>query len=554
MLGSLLFSFISVIPASAQTKFWVLLKDKNGVSFDPQQYFDQKALERRVRQHLPLSDEKDKPVKAEYVAQVATLSDSVTGQSRWLNAVACFATPAQITSLRKLPFVVEVVPMQEKPAVLASVAAEDIKKLKPEDLEILKNQTLSLGASTFRSRNLNGKGVRIAVLDAGFKAVDSSPAFADLRQEKRILKTWDFVKKREYVNDYATHGTMVLSCIAGKLPDPEPGLVSGDLGLATGAEFLLARTERMHAEKFSEEEHWVAAMEWADKNGADIINSSLGYTDNRYFREQMDGKTALVSRAAEIAFEKGMLVVNAAGNDGTEDWKFLGAPADAGHVLTVGGIDPNKYYHVNFSSYGPTADKRRKPNVSAFGMVIAAGPGGLTRTQGTSFASPLVAGFAACAWQANRQLTNVQLFNAIEGSAHLYPYYDYAHGYGMPQAAYFLEDRAGLLTASNNKAPEPTLEFEEHSDQVTIRINPGFMPDDSKVNKNVAALEPGKFRRTNYLYYHIQNPSGVLDKYYVVEVDEDPKPVVIKFSELQKGAKVQAYYKGDTQGYLYTGH
>ncbi len=152
----------------------------------------------------------------------------------------------------------------------------------------------------------------------------------------------------------------------------------------------------------------------------------------------MNGKKSLVARAANMAASKGMLVVNAAGNDGETKWKHLGTPADADSVLSVGGISPESDYHFSFSSYGPTADKRLKPNVCAYGAVMESGKKGLTTTYGTSFASPLVAGFAACAWQTNRRLNNMELFKEIEKSADLYPYFDYAHGYGVPQAGYFI--------------------------------------------------------------------------------------------------------------------
>ena len=510
-----------------------MLKDKNGVSFNPQQYFDAKALARRSHKGLPLSDEKDKPLNSAYVSKITSLTDSVTGTSRWFNAVACFATPVQVKALQQLNFVAEVLPMPAKPMVVAEVATEEINDLKADDLEILKNQTLSLGSATFKTKGLDGKGVRIAVLDAGFKAVDNSEAFALMRQEKRILKTWDFVKKREYVYDYATHGTMVLSCIGGKIKDQ-------DLGLATGAEFLLARTERMHSERFSEEEYWIQAMEWADKNGADIINSSLGYTNNRYFKEQMDGKTSLVSRAAEIAFEKGMLVVNAAGNDGDGDWKTLGAPADAEHVLTVGGIDPKKYFHVGFSSYGPTADKRLKPNVSAFGVVIAAGPKGLTRTQGTSFASPLVAGFAACLWQINPKQINEEIFNRVQEASHLYPYFDYAHGYGVPQA--------DQLFARTLYRLAPTIKLVPEGDTVHVEIirDPEPIPGKS-IDYTTLDFKPTSYPFKDYFYYHITNPkTNVLHKYYVLEAGEGKRITSFNKKDRKPGSTLRFHYKGYT--------
>ncbi|MFC5269672.1 S8 family serine peptidase [Adhaeribacter terreus] len=542
--ASLFFFLSSFLPVQAQQKFWVVLKDKKGVSFDPYQYFDAKAIERRQRQHLPLFDETDKPINAKYRHQIISLSDSVSGESRWLNAIACFAKPAQIEQLRKLDFVREIIPFQQQPAILAEIPEKYKVTLKADELEILQNQTASLGAAVFKEKGLNGKGIRIAILDAGFKGVNNTAAFEHLYKEKQLIKTWDFVKRNEYVYSYATHGTLVLSCIAGRLN-------GHDIGLATGAEFLLARTERMHSERFSEEENWLAAMEWADKNGADIINSSLGYTNDRYFREQMDGRYAFVARAANLAARKGILVVNANGNDGTADWKILGTPADADSVLAVGGIDPKSLFHVNFSSYGPTADKRMKPNVSAFGIVVGAGPKGFENTQGTSFASPLVAGFAACAWQGNRALTNMQLFREIEKSGDLYPYFDYAHGFGMPQAGNLLNGKPTDL--------KPTMQFEPGKEEVKIVIKTEFMPDTTGPvltdttghGKNGVYLLKAKNPAANYVYYHIANPKGFLDRYYVVEVQDDPEVAVVKLEALRPGSIIRVFYKGYTGFYAH---
>jgi serine protease AprX len=530
--------FLLADPGFAQNKYWVFLKDKKGVSFDPYQYFDQKAIQRRQRQNLPLSDETDKPINPEYLRQVSQLSDSVSGSSRWLNAVACFVPQNRLKQLRALPFVHEIIPFSTAKLVVASAKKGQgevfFTGLSEEKNQILANQLNSLGAETFRAQNLDGKGIRIAVLDAGFKSVNFNPAFEHIRQQNHILKTWDFVKRREYVYDYATHGTEVLSCIAGRLTEKP-------IGLAPNAEFLLARTERMHYETYSEEENWLAAMEWADKNGADIINSSLGYTNDRYFREQMNGRTAMVARAANLAARKGILVVNANGNDGTEDsWKIVGTPADADSVLAVGGISADDLFHVDFSSYGPTADKRLKPNVSAFGEVVAAGPKGFEEMQGTSFSSPLVAGFAACAWQADRKLTNMQLFKAIERSGHLYPYFDYAHGFGVPQASSVLKERPKAT---------PTFDFIVTNSRLSVKIKPEFLADSGKTVLSGQEL-PVLSENNPYMYYHLADKRNVLLKYFVVEALE-PEVISIPVADIKPGTTIRVHYRGYTGVHLF---
>lgn len=531
--------FFSTRFSQAQDKLWVVLKDKKGVSFDPYQYFDSKAIERRHRQGLPLAEETDKPLNPDYLRTIYQLTDSVTGSSRWLNAVACFATSEQVAVLQKQPFVREIIPFRKHAALLASAGAPGKKPLKENELKILRNQTASLGAETFKALGLDGKGIRIAVLDAGFKAVDSEAGFEHLRRNKQILKTWDFVKRHEYVYDYSSHGAMVLSCIAGQVGETK-------VGLATGAEFLLARTEFGNKEPFSEEENWLAAMEWADKNGADIINSSLGYIYHRYFPEQMDGKTSFVARAANLAARKGILVVNANGNESSDNWKILGTPADADSVLAVGGIDPDNLFHVNFSSYGPAAGKKMKPNVSAFGIVVASGPKGAEVTQGTSFSSPLVAGFAACAWQSSRALTNMELFERIEQAGHLYPYFDYAHGFGVPQAGKFLN---GI------SEPEPTFTFERSGEQLRILlINPLPEAKTDSLSKvpfsNAPYNLPVNFPAPEYLYYHIVNTQGSLDKYFVVKPGSKAETAVVNLADLKPGSKVRVYFKGYTGTFI----
>jgi len=394
-------------------------------------------------------------------------------------------------------------------------------------------QLNTLGVDAWRKASIDGKGLRIAILDVGFINADHVPAFDQIRKENRVIATHDFTKRSDNEDVYygGSHGTEVWSCIAGKIGDIQ-------IGLATGAEFLLAKTEKK-SENYAEELNWLAAAEWADKNGADIINSSLGYTDKRYFNWQMDGHTSFVTRAANIAARKGILVVTAAGNEGSNSWHYIGAPADADSALSVGGIDPYTGYHTGFSSYGPTSDKRMKPNVVAYGHVIAAAPSGLTSTQGTSFASPLVAGFAACAWQTNRKLTNMQLFSEIEKSGSLYPYFDYAHGYGVPQADYFV-----------GKEPEseiPTFKVIENGDSIVIVVNKYTSAAEAAVpvkrgeGESIKRIEP--IGNKDYLYYNIMNKSGVLDSYYVLDVTQ-AEVLKIKRTDYTEGETLNVHYEG----------
>lgn len=524
--------FVLPFLTNAQQRWMVYFKDKQRDNFNPYTYFDSKAIERRIRCGLPVDDPADWPVRSDYVDVVSQRVNEVLMCSRWFNSVAVEADALQIEGIRSLSFVLGIEEIDPSEAQISSFSKYDTVVSAPES-EVLRNQLNTLGVETWRNAGITGKGLRIAIFDVGFINADKVPAFDHIRDENRLIATHDFTKRGNSENVYYgnAHGTEVWSCIAGKIGDIQ-------IGLATGAEFLLAKTEKS-SEKFAEELNWLAAAEWADKNGADIINSSLGYTGKRYFNWQMDGKTSFVSRAANLAARKGMLVVNAAGNEGTEKWHFIGAPADADSVLSIGGIDPETGFHTGFSSYGPTSDKRMKPNVSAFGHVVAAAPSGLTSTQGTSFASPLVAGFAACAWQTNRALTNMQLFREIEKSGSLYPYFDYAHGFGIPQASHFVN--------KEQKTASPTFKIIENGDSIHLVVNKEFiertLPEGNSVSGKRIETELTSTRE--YLYYNIMNKAGILDSYYVVEVSQ-PEVLTILRSDFREGETLNVHYSGYT--------
>ena len=494
----------------SQKKYFVSFSNKKNVSFNPYNYFDQKTIDKRLSNNIALYDSSDFPVNNSYLKQLLEITDNIKTISRWLNGVSVFANENQLLLIESLPFVKSIESLNS----LAVISTNEFDtSLNKQDLNLIKGQIERMEGNLFISNGINGQGVRIAIFDVGFKTVNESPFFEHIFSKNKIIKTYDFIKNSEFVYDYGMHGATVMSCIGGKINNT-------NIGLATNAEFLLARTEYLVREPFSEEENWLAAAEWADKNGADIINSSLGYVHHRYFPSDMDGKTSLVSRAANMAARKGILVVNSMGNSGTDDWKYLATPADADSVLSIGGISPETNYHTSFSSYGPTADGRLKPNVTSFAHVIAAGKGNLHETQGTSFSSPLVAGFAACALQMNPNYSNIELFHEIEKSGDLYPYYDYAHGYGVPQASYFIND--------DKKVVEQTFKFETEGDIIKVIVK------ESEIY--------GKF---NLLFYHIENENKQLDKYTVIRVYQSD---VIQFSKSDyiNNEILRVHFKGYT--------
>ena len=508
-------------------KYWVFFKDKPDTNFDAYAYFDSKAIERRMLQDLPLFDWTDLPVSSSYLTQVQKKCFQLKMHSRWFNAAVVIATEEQIGKLSTLNFIDRI---EQSHKLNVQVASNDlidslIISDDDEDLRLLEKQTARMGADLFASKGYTGKGIRIAIFDVGFTGANEHPAFQHIRSRNGVLKTWDFVKNEEFVWKGGTHGTAVWSCIAGKLKDRWAGL-------ASESEFLLARTEIGNKEPFSEEENWIAAAEWADKNGADIVNSSLGYTDTRYFPRHMDGKTTYITRGANIAARKGMLIVNAMGNEGESAWHIMGAPADADSVLSVGGVAPCCNTHINFSSYGPTRDMRLKPNVCAQGRVFCANPNGGEAADGTSFASPLAAGFAACAWQAKRDLKAMELFKALETSGHLYPYFDYAHGYGVLSAKRFLEGAQDSSTFEIQKA--------------TVTSDEGISSEKYNVVVKTFDLKETETDDSHYMYYSIMNPKGGLDEYYVINVIQEI-PLSFNVNAYPNGSKLRVSFKGNMQ-------
>ena len=326
--------------------YWVFFTDKNNTQFDPYTYFDAKAIERYQQCSADLYDISNYPLNSNYVCTVGGYAYEVFGESRWLNAVGISASLENALMIEQLPFVERVQEIETGDMTLASIYQENaIATDDQNNSSVLTDQLKRFGGQSFIDKGIDGKGLRICVMDGGFPGVDTHKAFKHLRDNHQILKTYNFPSKKEDVYGWSSHGTMVLSFIAGINEKGQK------MGLATGAEFLLARTE-IDPEPFKEEVWWAQGAEWADKNGADIINSSLGYGKDRHWTKDMDG-TSYVAKAAQLAVEKGILICNSAGNEGDDSrWMTIITPADAENVLTVGGIEAelNNYKHIDFSS------------------------------------------------------------------------------------------------------------------------------------------------------------------------------------------------------------
>jgi serine protease AprX len=326
------------------------------------------------------------------------------------------------------------------------------------------NQINMVNGIPLHESGFKGNGMVIAILDAGFLNVDQRAIFNSLWENNQILGSYDFVNPTSDVFGDHTHGTLVLSVMGGSLPDLF-------LGTAPEAGYWLLRTEDTNSEFLIEEYNWIAGAAFADSVGADIINSSVGYTqfDDATYNHtwtDIDGNTTEVTKAADLAAAKGILVVNSAGNSGNDAWKYLIAPADGDSVLAVGAVDANQIITA-FSSYGFESDARIKPNIVAQGgntVVANVSVDNITTSNGTSFSAPLIAGMMACLWQAIPNANNMEIIRAVEQSASRFSNPDNLYGYGIPDfsSAQLLLGLSDKINSENSLTvvPNPVLNSE----------------------------------------------------------------------------------------------
>ncbi|NMB71630.1 MAG: S8 family serine peptidase [Bacteroidales bacterium] len=405
----------------------------------PQEFLSARAVERRIRLHIP-PDSSDLPVTGFYLDSLRNIGLSVVCTSRWFNlAVVATTDTVLIHKAMQLPFVASV--RKEERVSIPQKAlrnkwtqesfSEALSPLSQSDYGVAYTQIHLHKGDTLHTLGYLGRGIRIAVLDAGFYHADTLPAFRSLYENHRILGTRDFVAPGTAVYEDHPHGMQVLSIMAGNLPGEY-------IGTAPEASYYLLRTENTAGEYIVEEYYWTAGAEFADSAGADIIHASLGYTvfddpaQNHTYND-MNGKTTLVSRAASMAAKKGMMVVISAGNEGNTSWKYISAPADTDSILAVGAITTTGSL-ASFSSRGPSSDGRIKPDVVAMGVgtFVQNTGGSFSPGNGTSFASPVITGLTASLWQAEPSLSPAELRTAILMSGSQANSPDTLKGYGVP--------------------------------------------------------------------------------------------------------------------------
>lgn len=518
---------------------WIIFKDKGpdtiNLKNNPQLYLSQRAIQRRAKFKAPnnIVDYFDYPVYANYISQIKSLGVSIRYKSKWLNSVSAFVTPQQITQISSLPFVKRIDALQQY---------QTIKKFEPEEITQVaykvKNNQIDYGASLTQNEimkvpyahniGLSGKGIMIGMFDAGFTNL-SHPVFKNMN----IAATWDFVNGDADVQDGSdagsgSHGTATLSCIGGYA-------LGNLIGPAYNATYVLAKTENTESETPLEEDNWIAAIEWADSIGIDIASTSLGYIEydlpyTSYNWQNMDGKTSKITQVADIAFTRGIIVLNSAGNEGDSDLhNTLGMPADGFNVIAVGAVTKTGA-RTSFSSVGPSADGRIKPDIMAMGqnVVVASATGtSYYGSSGTSFSCPLAAGATAL---------------LLEGNPYINPFV----------IKDILKTTASNASTPNNKYGWGILNLQKAIDKIKVNIDhipDNFTIDDSYINiySNFESYD-GKILA--YLFYKVNDNTKIdsvkFNKYYgniyLAQINKENVEKITYYIKAKNYSKFYSFY------------
>ncbi len=511
----LLIVFAGVLTAQEkQSHYWVTFTDKADTPysiFEPSAFLSPRALARRDRLHIPI-DSTDLPVSANYQSQVQQMGGQVRHTSKWLNAATILATPSIVQEIATLPFVkgVERVGRYHPPLKPKKNKRPNLNPDYKKTKGYYGYGSLQIGmvnGHALHRLGYRGEEVIIGVQDGGYNNVDVMPFFDSLFTNQRMLPGMDFVDDDPYVYESATHGSSVLSVMASNLP-------YYFVGTAPHANYICMKTEDVRSESLTEECNWIAALEFADSIGVDVVNSSLGYTEfseevMNYTYQDLDGQTSRASIAADIAVAKGVFVVTSAGNSGAGKWRFVGTPADSREIFSIGAVASNEQ-RASFSSFGPTSDGRIKPNIAAMGQrTVVAGNGyDIGMSNGTSVASPVIAGLVADLKQAFPYHDNRTIREAIENSSSQATAPDNVLGYGIPDfyiAYRLLKGKQSLLQPlevynKNEQIEVVFLEPFEEKGQLQIADRYG------KVLMNVK-VSPKKLFEKHPLEYNL--PKGV---------------------------------------------
>lgn len=522
---------------SAQDRYAVYFKYKPQTTFSltkPEEFLTQGAIGRRKREGVR-PDSLDLPVSKKYVDAVREKADYLLYESKWLNASILVTTKGKADEIRVFPFVAKVelvgIGYLNNPnsrldkKIHAPQVSKNRKEEKPSSRELQLNensydfQNQLIGIPEMHKEGFKGKGITIAVFDAGFPGANTASSLIHLQTKKQIVSTRDFVRPWN-TNVYADnqHGTNVLSLIASN----EPGkMLSG----APDANYILVMTEEVATEYWVEEYNWVRGAEYADSLGVDIISSSVGYWDfddpaMNYTVADLDGKTTTITKGATIAAKKGILVVNSSGNYGP-GVSSLVAPADAKGILAVGSVSKDLTVS-GFSSRGPTGDGRIKPDLAALGTgtALVRSNGTVGFSNGTSFSAPQISALAAGLWEARPEWTKDQLIMNLLKSATQADKPDNLIGYGIPNffKAYYGEILAveeTPETVSWKVFPNPMA-----SDELSIYFGSGLSGQFTLLDKNGRMVQTFKLSRAGIAEPFRISLQGVKPGFYIVQMED----------------------------------
>jgi hypothetical protein len=417
-------------------RYVVFFTDKEGTDYSltaPLEFLSQRAIDRRIRQGISVSLA-DLPVNENYVQGVRDVGANTFFTTKWMNGVLVQCDASLIPAIENLTYVdrVEFVAPFER----LLVGGRKRNELKTKELKTASSTLVQLqmiGLDEMHKEGYQGENIIIGIFDGGFQGVDTAPPFQHIFEENRIdlAVSKDFVTNSTDIFQYDQHGTEVFSVIAAY----QDGFYTGG---SYEASYQLFVTEDVGSEYRIEEYNWLFAAERADSAGVDVINSSLGYYDfdystMDYSKDAMDGKTTVVSQAAQLLADRGIVVVCSAGNEGNIAWQIITAPADAKDVLAIANVNSSGV-RSGSSSIGPSSDGRIKPDVAALGVStsVIKPNGTLGTSSGTSLAAPLVTSLAAGVWERYPNLSNIEVMDAIRKSASQANNPDNFLGYGIP--------------------------------------------------------------------------------------------------------------------------